>query len=74
MASGRERSREYDDRGRSRRRIETGRSMVSERHSFVPVPSLGSTQPDAKTLALKKQIRELQVNLVDMGKKIRDRS
>ena len=48
--------------------------MVSERHSFVPVPSLGSTQPDAKTLALKKQIRELQVNLVDMGKKIRDRS
>ena len=65
MASGRERSRKFDDRGRSRQRTDTGRPMVS--------PSLGSMQPDAKTLALEKQIRELQVNLVNMGK-IKDRS
>lgn len=71
MASGRERSRELDDRGRSRQRIESGRPMmVSERHRSLPVPSLGSMQPDAKTLALEKQVHELQTNLVNMGKNL----
>ena len=71
MASGRERSRELDDRGRSRQRIESGRPMmVSERHRSLPVPSLGSMQPDAKTLALEKQVHELQANLVNMGKNL----
>ena len=71
MASGRERSRELDDRGRSRQRIESGRPMmVSERHRSLHVPSLGSMQPDAKTLALEKQVHELQANLVNMGKNL----
>ena len=70
MASGTERSREFDGRGRSRQRIETGRPMVSERHSSLSAPSLGSMQPDAKTLVLEKQIRELQVDLANMEKKV----
>ena len=44
--------------------------MVSECHRSLPVPSLGSMQPDAKTLALEKQVHELQANLVNMGKNL----